>query len=122
MLSFRRLQLSPFRGRSRKPSERFRPRHCASIPPHLTVISDEAQHIEIDEPGGAQCREIAPKRLPQAEPQIGDQYLGRQIGADLAITPDDFGALARIGDEPARSLGPIVREVVVAPEQSMPKT
>src|SRR5216684_457713 len=37
-------------------------------------------------------------------------------GADIAVTPGNFGALARIGDEAARRLRPIVGEIVLAPE------
>jgi hypothetical protein len=47
------------------------------MPTHLAMIADQAQHIKVDKPGRAQRSEIAPERPPQAEPQIGDQYLGR---------------------------------------------
>src|SRR5215471_10282466 len=76
------LALSPLRRWPREPRKSFRPGHRASIPPHLAVIADEAQHIAIDQPDRAQCPKIAPKRLPQSEPYVGDQYLGRQICAN----------------------------------------
>ncbi len=107
---------SPLRRRPHEAGQRLRPRHCASMPPYLAMIANQAQHIKVDEPGRTQCPEVAPKRRPQTKPKIGDQHLGRQIGADFPITPGNFGTLARIGDEAAPGLRPMVGKIVVAPE------
>src|SRR5262249_61469645 len=84
------------------------PRRGAPIPPPLAMIAHQAQHIKVEEPGGVQSLNTAQNRPPQTEPQIGDQHLGRQIAADLAMALGDLGAFACIGDETAPRLRPVV--------------
>src|SRR5262245_35153328 len=58
--------------------------------------------------------EVAREGVPEAEPEVGDQNLGRQVASDLAKPANKFGALAYVGRKPLAGFRPIVRQVVVA--------